>query len=82
MPREKKTVRVEDVMAPINRALEVDAPSCVTDLSPEEAYRMGMATALESILQHARRYRGFSYLNVDHTVYPPLIPDETRRHYH
>jgi len=78
---EKKTVNVEEVMAPMNRALAAPSPQCVKGMSADEAYRMGIATALETVLQHARRYRGFSYLDVDHSVYPPHIPDDSRRQY-
>lgn len=81
MGKEKKTVRVEDVIAPMNRALRSTDVTPVKDMTPDEAFRMGVATAIETILHHANRYRGFSYLDVDHSIFPPAIPDETRRHY-
>lgn len=83
MTREKKTVRVEDILAPMNRALAAKGNLChIQDMTPDQAWRAGIASAIETVLQHANRYRGFSYMDVDHSQSPPLIPDETRRQYY
>lgn len=83
MTRPRKTVNVDEVLAPMNRALAApDNTKMFGNMTREQAFREGVASAIETILHHAGRYNGFSYLNVDHSQSPPLIPDETRRHYH
>jgi hypothetical protein len=43
--------------------------------------RLGVAHMLEQILHMTDQYKGYTYLDMDHTTYPPTIPDETRRVY-
>jgi hypothetical protein len=86
MPR--KTTSVAEVLERVNTALQSpESMLRLTDmhnepLSPEQAYRLGMAMVLEQILHSTGNYAGFRYQDVDHTVDPPVIPDETRRQYY
>ena len=84
MTRRRQTVPVKFLRDRINTLLQ--APShhrrSLEGLSAEQAYRMGAASVLEAVLHETGNYAGFGYLDVDHTVDPPRIPDETRRAYY
>lgn len=52
-------------------------------ITPEQAYRLGAASVLESILHRTGNYAGFSYLGTGpgKDEYSVAIPDESRRQY-
>lgn len=79
----RKTVSVSWVAERINNLLayRVSLGDSIARLTPEQAYRRGAASVLESILHETGNYHGFGYLDVDRTTDPPTIPDESRRQY-
>lgn len=88
MPR--KTVKVSDLLERVNRALQTSgstlylrAPGKDRELTPAEAYRMGMISVLESVLHETGNYRGFGYQEMRRTEDGEYeIADETRRVYY
>ena len=87
--RKRQTVKVADVLAKVNHLLAHGGSLPATDtvsgepLTTEQAYRLGAASVLESILHDSGNYQGFGYLNTsrddDDAV---VIPDKTRRAYY
>jgi len=84
MARTRATVPVAFLRDRVNFLLGAPAHHrrSLDGLTPEQAYRLGAASALEAVLHETGNYRGFGYLDVDHTVAPAKIPDETRRCYY
>jgi len=62
-----KTVKVADVLAMVNNALTVSNSSLLLEqydgraMTPQEAFRLGQASLLESILHRTDNYAGFSF---------------------
>lgn len=84
MSRARKTVDVSELRERVNTALaKTDLYiSRRQDITPEQAYRLAIASILEWALHTSGNYKGFGYLDVDHTTDPPTIPDESRRVYY
>lgn len=91
----RKTIDVDTVrdwvntrLATPDSTLYMKAPGKDRDMTPEEAFRMGIASLLESILHNTGNYRGFGYQDGQITRYAegpgdrPDITDETRRVYY
>ncbi len=81
MQKQRKTIPIEAIKARGNHALansEVYLPDGIT---PEQAWRMAIASMLEFVLFDANAYRGFGYLDMGRDVDFKLI-DETRRVYY
>lgn len=81
--------RVNTMLATPNSTLWMKAPGKDRDLTPEEAFRMGMISVLESVLHETGNYKGFGYqtgvITWDVDVHPPVpvsFSDETRRIYY
>lgn len=72
MPRERKTVSVEAILAKANRALATEHELNTPD------FRRGVIAVLETVLQDANRYRGFRYPG----GWVEGVTDETRRAYY
>lgn len=56
----------------------------LNELSPEQAFRLGVASLLEWALHETGNYHGFNYVNPDGTFVSPYVAgetDETRRVY-
>lgn len=88
----RKTVSVDSVRARVNYLMdhmgEGSALPCYLKdretgeaLTPDQAYRLGAASVLESVLHSTGNYHGFGYLGCDYSTDPVTIPDETRRKY-
>ena len=82
MSRARKAVDVSWLRDKINFGLAYRDRKLPADLTPEQAYRRGMASVLELVLHETGNYKGFGYLDIDFTVDPPHIPDESRRVYY
>lgn len=87
-PREtrRKTISVDEIRGMVNTRLGApDEPD--RDITPQQAYRLGVASLLEQILHQTGNYRGFGYQAGQVTHYgtspqdPSVITDETRRVY-
>jgi len=77
----RKTISVQYLRDKVNFAL-ANPDRANEDPAAARFYRCGLASVLELALHESGNYRGFGYHNVDHTVDPPVIPDETRRIYY
>jgi hypothetical protein len=79
MPR--KSVKVADILRDANKRLGVpdsERPG-LADMSPFQAYRLGVASLAECVLHGADAYAGFGYID------SPFVAgqtDETRRVYY
>jgi hypothetical protein len=76
------TDRVNTVLATPDSTLYMKAPGKDRDMTPEEAFRAGALSVLESVLHATGNYRGFGY---QEGVVPSLggeFGDETRRVYY
>lgn len=84
MTRKRKTINVEQVRMLGNTYMQYGlGMTPVTETAAEaQAARMAVANLLEIVLSMTGNYKGFSFLEVDHSTSPPTIPDESRRHYH
>lgn len=82
----RKTVDIDYLLEIGNRALAADLSerNTLESLTPEQMYRRGVMSILESVLHNADRYRGFSYqpseLTNDYALRDEY--DETRVMYH
>jgi len=78
MPRQ--TVKVADVVRAAN--VRMGVPDAALDhldkLTPQQAYRAGVASLVEHVLHLADTYQGFGYLE---SPYVAGQTDETRRAY-
>jgi hypothetical protein len=78
----RKTVDVAKVLRMANHALAIDISSI--GATPEEAFRIGVATILEGVLHESDNYHGYAYLDIrfenDGTSNVDSI-DQTRRRY-
>jgi hypothetical protein len=88
MPR--KTIAVEEIREMVNRwlatpnaILYLRATGGETDLTPAQAFRLGLCSLLEQVLMQTGNYHGFGYQEgvVDFSADPPAFGDETRRIY-
>lgn len=80
----RKTVEVKQLIEWVNTRLAVaDSTSRLDGLSPEQAYRLGVASLLEQVLHATGTYQGFSYqaseLTEDYVLRDDY--DDTRRCY-
>ena len=84
----RKTVAVDDVKDLVNRFLAVNDSllfmSDDDDLTPEQAWRKGVAAVLESVLFTTDNYSGFKYLGVERDEETDEVtwPDDTARSYY
>ena len=92
MPR--KTYAVSDLLARLNRmlttpesSLYLKCPGKDREMTPAEAFRMGMISIVESVLHETDNYKGFGYQGdvmreVHDGPFQWEITDETRRVYY
>jgi hypothetical protein len=91
----RKTIDVDQVRDWVNTRLAsprsvllLNAPGKDREMTPDEAYRLGIASLLEQILHATGNYQGFGYQQGQVTRYAtepgerPEITDETRRVYY
>lgn len=79
----RKTIPVADLVDRVNTRLATpDSTLRLADLTPEQAFRLGMASLLDSVLHETGNYKGFGY-QVSELVEGQLRPgyDDTRRRY-
>jgi hypothetical protein len=90
----RKTIEVTSITQRVNRALVTrDSDLFLTthpvtgereNMTPEQAFRLGMIHVLESVLHSTGNYHGYSFQAgiVNFSADPPVITgDETRRIY-
>lgn len=88
MPR--KTFNVDELRDRVNRMLEtpdsslyLKAPGTDREMTPAEAFRMGLCSVIEGILHETGNYKGFGYHGmIERPGLAWEIPDETRRVYY
>lgn len=72
----RKTVDVETVKRLVNHGLQSNLSS-VKDLTPEQAYRQGLATLVEIVLHQTGNYKGFQYQASEFVADSDEIPGNT-----
>lgn len=75
----RKTIEVREILELANRGLALrhnQLTPVLRDCTPEQAYRMGLASLLTQILSRTGYYNGFGYTNETGDA------DETKRHYY
>lgn len=92
MARSRKTFEVGRFRASVNHLLAYrgDTASLVDGLTPEQAYRLGAASALETVLLSTNSYKGYNLLGSEYlpaeeqsdgNVIKPDA-DDSRRYYY
>lgn len=83
----RKTINVEDILGMVNKGLNVQDSVLRlenrdgTPMTPEQAFRMGMANVLESVLHRTDNYKGYVHNGLVIDGKDVTVPDETRRTY-
>lgn len=91
MPR--KTVDVKPILERVNHMLKTpDSTLRLTgkdgaDLTPEQAFRLGIASLLETILHESGNYAGYNYqpglgITFENGAENPTFVDDSRRFYY
>lgn len=81
----KKTVPVQQVLNAANTMLQTkDSTLRLDDVTPEQAFRRGVAAMLEVVLHNTGNYHGFRYQPTEMLTPEQLRPDydDTRRQYY
>lgn len=81
----RKTIRVAELIEMVNtRLAHQNAVLSVSDLTPEQAFRLGTLSTLEQVLHKTDNYAGYKYQasEVDSTGALLLNFDNTRRLYY
>lgn len=81
----RKTINIQDLIVRANVRLTVTPhPNQLDGMTPEQAFRAGVASLLEWALHETDNYHGFNYVNEDGSFVSPFVAgetDETRRVY-
>jgi hypothetical protein len=80
----RKTISVALITERVNHLLayRVGLGDSVARLTPEQAYRRGAASVLESVLHETGNYHGFGYVDAVFDAGVLVSGDESRRTYY